>query len=121
MKFWQKKKYIPKNTCYCYEFKGYIKNGVLPIKTCKFFKFLGKQHFSGEYNNVKYSENINVYVCKITHITSIQDVLLNEKIKNCGIGHEYINESLMNLQDKMMKKTYKKFRNHNILKAIKLT
>lgn len=75
------KKWIPKNTSYCYETIGFVKqNGTdLPlfqVKYCPWYESKMKY-------DKKYQEHYRESHCRYTGITDI--ILLNDSCKVCGI------------------------------------
>ncbi|BBW98874.1 hypothetical protein [Geobacillus subterraneus] len=64
------KKWIPKNTDYCYEVVGREENGCLKTKTCPYYKRKGT----------------NLVYCEYTNVSSDEDVLLLDFVKTCGVN-----------------------------------
>lgn len=72
------KKWIPKNTCYCYNIIDKTKEGKLTTKNCKWYKYL--KSISG------FKSYEKVFKCEyLGYIDYEQDSLLWDKCKECGI------------------------------------
>lgn len=84
------KKYIPKDTVYCYHMAGVLKDKKgntrgIKTNTCRWRKFLGMRTVEGEYNGEHYKEKIPVYQCKyLGIIDNDMDTLLWDSCKECG-------------------------------------
>ncbi|HEY8889829.1 MAG TPA: hypothetical protein VIM70_06205 [Clostridium sp.] len=85
------KKWIPKDTVYCYKLVDVItsydenKPPQLVIKPCKWHKYIGKNTLSGEYGGREWTETVSVYRCEYLNYTDTeQSSLLWDMCKECG-------------------------------------
>jgi len=84
------KKYIPKDTMYCYQRLSPPKyeNGklvTLKIKQCPWRTYYGTRHVSGEYKGKHYEEDIPVFGCKyLGYVDYDQESLLWDGCKECS-------------------------------------
>jgi len=85
------KKWIPKDTCYCYKLLDVITSydeNIMPrlkIKKCKWHKYIGKNTLTGTYDGEEYSETVSVYRCEYLGLTdSDKSSLLWDQCKECG-------------------------------------
>jgi hypothetical protein len=94
------KKYIPKDTLYCYEVIGIKKdkkgNAVgLKTKPCKNKVFLGIRTYKGVYNDEPYEEKIPTYMCRYTGVTNVDDACFYDSCKCCAVGEPKIPDYLI--------------------------
>lgn len=81
------KKWIPKNTDYCYKAIGVRKDGKgIKVVYCRNLIFKGIKTFTGEYNGEPYEEHIPVYKCRYTGLRNVDDFCLLDDCKCCNIG-----------------------------------
>ncbi|QUH21804.1 hypothetical protein [Alkaliphilus sp. B6464] len=81
------KKYIPKNTDYCYSIIGGSTDGKrLVIKPCKNRIYRGVKVYKGVYNGESYVERIPTYKCRYTGISNVNDACFYDRCKCCGVG-----------------------------------
>jgi len=88
------KKWIPKDTPYCYEIINIITSydenepPKIKIKPCKWYKYIGRNTLSAVYNDETYTETVKVFRCEYLKYTDMeQSSLLWDMCKECGEHH----------------------------------
>ena len=82
------KKWIPKNTMYCYKIKSRNSDGSFKVEYCKHFGYLRTiRDFITSPEGVRLmAVDKKVYICKFTGITTEDDFCLYDSCKVCGAG-----------------------------------
>jgi len=75
------KKYIPRNTDYCYK-----RNGT-NVECCKNRMYLGVRTYKGVFEGKHWKEEIPTYKCRYTGILNVDDPCFADMCKCCEVGH----------------------------------